>query len=126
MLRPARYAWRWRFRLAREQLDRAHFAQIHAHRIIGTVKLFGRSRAKRQFALLTCGHKFGVLLLFFLGLFILDDVDAHFRKHRHDVFDLLGRNLIRRQHLIKLVVSDVALLTCLGDHLLDRCLAHIK
>ena len=56
----------------------------------------------------------------FLAVFALDDVDAHFRKHGHGVFDLLGRDLIGRQRGIEVVIGDVTALLAFGDHLLDR------
>ena len=69
-----------------EQLDRAHFAQIHAHRVIGAIERRlddsgGRRRAQVAF------HRFRLVLVIFGtrgfgavigGLVILDDVDAHF------------------------------------------------
>ena len=41
-------------------------------------------------------------------------------KHRHGVLDLLGRDAIGRQDLVKLVIGDVAALLGALDHLLDR------
>ena len=66
-------------------------------------------------------HRFALF-----GLVILDDVDAHFGQHRHDIFDLFRRHLFGRHHMVQLVVSDIAPLARVGDHLLDRSLAHIQ
>jgi hypothetical protein len=66
------------------------------------------------------------LLAFVLGLFVLDDVDAHLGQHRHHVLDLFGADLIGRQHLVELVVGDVPRAPRLGDHLLDGGLAHVE
>jgi hypothetical protein len=63
--------------------------------------------------------------LFLLGLrvlllFVLDDGDTHLGKQRHGVLDLLGGDLVRRQHLVDLVVGDVAALLGLLKQLLGR------
>jgi hypothetical protein len=49
-----------------------------------------------------------LLLAVVLGFLVLDDVDAHFRQHRHHVLDLFGADLIGRQDRVELVVGDVA------------------
>src|SRR6478672_1385370 len=74
--------------LARQQLHRGHFAQIHAHRIIRALgRLLGLGFGRDllldldQFAALAPGLFVGVLSLFALSLFArllgLDDVDAY-------------------------------------------------
>ena len=77
------------FALTREQLDRAHFAQIHAHRIVGAAEIlvvvigglgFFDGRAVGGFR----------LRLGLFGVFAFDDVDAELGKLGHGVFDLLG------------------------------------
>ena len=112
--------------LAAEQLDRAHLAQIHAHRVIRPVELFFLAGPKRDLAALAHFSQRRHPLLFFLDILGLDDVDAHLAEHRHDIFDLFRRHLIGRQRLVQLVIGDVALLARLGDHLLDRRLAQIQ
>lgn len=90
------------FAFAREKLDGAHLAQIHAHRVVGTVGRFfllgGRKRGaarRREFAALAFIIAAGVVVIAaagstsFLGFLVFDDVDAHVRQHRHRVFDLL-------------------------------------
>ncbi len=78
------------FAFARQQFDTAHFAQIHAHRIVCAIQLFRRPGPKRDFAV-RCGFdNGGGFTVFVVGLFVLDDVDAHFGQHRHHVFDLFG------------------------------------
>jgi hypothetical protein len=97
--------------LARQQFHRAHLAQVHAHRVVGAVELFGaRCRPERDLARFGSPPPRWSPLLLVLGLFILDDVDAHLGEHRHHVLDLFGRDLIGRQNLVELVVGDVALL----------------
>jgi hypothetical protein len=86
--------------LARQQLDRAHLAQVHAHRIVGAVDrlLLGRGGAagaavveRVDLVLL----RLGLLLLVLLGLvLVLDDVDAHLVERGHHVLDLLGVHLV--------------------------------
>ena len=98
------------FALAREQLDRAHFAQIHAYRIVGAFGGFLLLGHRQRLGLgldhlaagivvivvvVLVGGLFGFALLAF-GVFRLDDVDAHLAEHRHDVFDLFRRGRFRR------------------------------
>ena len=77
------------FALARQQLDRAHLAQIHAHRIVGAVGGFGvrvatafggRPRRARRLRLVFLGRRSSASAS--SGLFALDDVDAHLVEHR--------------------------------------------
>jgi hypothetical protein len=106
---------------ARQQLDGAHLAQIHAHRIVGAVDrlggLFHLDRQPRALGLL--GHFLGVDLAF-------DHVDAHFGEHRHGVLDLLGGHFLRGQHVVELVIGDVAALLGQLDHPLDGGVRHVE
>ena len=61
-----------------------------------------------------------------LGLLGLDDVDAHLGEHRHGVLDLLGGDLLRRQHRVQLVIGDVAALLGGLDHLLDGLIGQVE
>ncbi len=118
------------FALARQQLDGAHLAQIHAHRIVGAVGRLarrlggdgsaGRLRDLAAFRLIL-GDLGG-----FLRLVGLDDVDAHLGQHRQHVFDLLGADLLRGQHGVELVVGDKAALLRDLDHLLDRGVVEVE
>ena len=113
----------------RQQLDAAHFTQIHPNRIIGAIKLFSFCRGNRHFPGGRGFDNSGRALLFgvfFLGLFFLSDLNAHFRQHRHHVFDLVRGCLIGRQDLVELVVGDVATLTRVSDHPFDGRLAHVE
>ena len=111
---------------ARQQLHRAHFAQIHTDRIIGTIKLFIFIASERNFFRTCSRNKVGCALVFVFHIFVFDDVYAHFGKHRHHVFDLLRRYLIGRKHLIKLIIGYVTALACFCDHLFDGGLAHVQ
>ena len=62
-------------------------------------------------------------LLAFLGL---DDVDAHVGQHRHGVLDLLGGDLLRRQHRVQLVIGDVAARLGGLEQLLDRLIGQVE
>ncbi len=118
--------------LAAEQLDRAHLAQVHAHRIVGAVDdflLLVGLEGRRGIVLRIGGIdlvggvvlRLGVLAAFL----VLDDVDAHVAERGHDVLDLLGRELVLREHLVELIDRDVAALPGARDQLLDRALVEI-
>ena len=97
------------FAFARQKLHLPHLAQIHAHRIVGAVGgEFSRASTligRFSLAFLVFLHLDNDVLGFLLAL---DDVDSHFREHRHEVFDLLGVGLVRGQHRVDLVKRDVA------------------
>ena len=119
------------FALARQQLDRTHLAQIHAHRIVGAVgRLLGGLGGDGGGRAL--GDLGSLLLLLFLrvvGLFHLvglDDVDAHLVEHRHDVLDLLGRGGVRGENLVELVDGHIAALFRGLDHLLDAGIGKVE
>jgi hypothetical protein len=80
------------FAFAAEQFDGAHFAQIHAHRIVGTVGVFARvGDGRLGFVALGDGFgRGGVVLGGFALFFGVDDIDAHAVEFGHHVFDLLG------------------------------------
>ena len=119
------------FALAAEQFDRAHFAQVHADRVVGAVDRFllgrdGRARAavvERIDLVLGLGSSRLVLVV---GIVVvLDDVDAHLRDRGHDVLDLLGRHLVLRQRLVDFVIGDDAALLGAGDQFLDRSVVEV-
>ena len=118
--------------LARQKLDRAHLAQIHAHRIVGAVGGFlggGLGLGDRGGGNHGAGRIGGALLARgrrLLGLVGVDDVDAHVGEHRHGVLDLLGGYLLGGQHLVQLVIGDIAARLRGLDHLLDRSVGHVE
>ena len=101
------------FALAREQLHRAHVAQVHAHGVVGALGGLGaglvartadgrgdqRAAAPPPRAGLVGGWRLRALL----GFLALDDGDAHVGQHRHGVLDLVGGHLLGGQHGIQLV-----------------------
>src|SRR6266436_3392001 len=117
------------FALARQQLDRAHFAQIHAYGIVGALaglRFLGlrRGRAPHFHEFAVAFFPFGFLLrvlrrLLGLGFLRFDDVDPHLTEHHQDVLDLLGLDLLRGQQRVDLVVGDVAALLGATDQLID-------
>ena len=100
--------------LARQQLDRAHLAEIHAHRVVGALgHLLARAGRELGRGGLT---DLGAGLLRVVGL---DHVDAHLGQHHHGILDLLGGHAVGGQRLVQLVVSDVAALLGRRQHPLD-------
>ncbi len=124
------------FALARQQLDRAHLAQIHAHGIVGALGRFflfgGGERLRLRLDDFRAGIVVvivlvgGLLAFLVVGLFGLDDVDAHLVEHRVDVLDLVGGHFARRHHFVDLVDGDVAALLGGLDHLLDAGVGEIE
>ena len=74
---------------ARQQLDRTHLAQIHAHRIIGAADIvvveIAADLASASSASAAAGSSLSSLSI---------NVDPEFGEHRHRVFDLLRGHLI--------------------------------
>jgi hypothetical protein len=106
----------------RQQLNGAHFAHVHAHRI-GRAPELGVDGGERRGCFLG-----GVLVARDrvvgqdLGLGIgglLVDRDAHIVDHVDDIFDLLRIDDIARQVVVDLAVGKVALLLALGDQQLQ-------
>src|SRR6266511_2072882 len=95
--------------LARQEGDRSHLAQVHAHGVVrlavaGVVLLLLLLLLVRL--LLGLGRLVGELLLL-LGA--VHDLDVVLAEHRHDVVDLV-RARVRRQGVVHLVVDEEALL----------------
>ncbi len=121
--------------LAREQLHRAHVAQVHAHGIVGALGRLGAGLRRRQercggdargslllLGRLVVGSGFRALLAFLA----LDHGDAHVGQHRHGVLDLLGGHLLGGEHGIQLVIGDVAARLGGLDELLDRRIGQVE
>ncbi len=121
------------FAFAREQFDGAHFAQVHAHGVVGALGRFGLGfgfdervlRGDKRPALFFVRGVFGAFLFFF-AFVGLDDVDAHVGEHRHDVFDLLRGHFLGRQHGVQLVEGDVAPGLGRFEQLFDRLIGEIE
>src|SRR5262249_62164843 len=112
---------------AREQLDRAHLAQVHPDRIVGALCRFGFFHLGRPDDLLAAGLLLRgfltrVLILFRLGFLRFDDIDAHFIEHRQNVLDLLRGNALRVQQLL----GDVAALFGEVDYFLDAGIRSVE
>ncbi len=115
------------FALARQQGHRAHFAQVHAHRVVG---LLQRSGGKVEFAfrLLGAGY-FGTVAFRGIAAFrcrrarqlrarrILIHFDPVALERGQQVVDFLRRRHFRRQNIIHLIVEQVAALLAHGDEL---------
>jgi hypothetical protein len=114
---------------ARQQLHRAHRAQIHANGIVraldGLLDVgFGRDLLLNldRPAALALGFLVGLVVLIFVvvaPVLGVDDVHAHFAEHGEDVLDLLGVNLLGGKDRIDLVMGNVAALLGRADEPLD-------
>ena len=115
----------------REQLDRAHLAQIHADRIVGAVgrlaRRLGGDRGRRRLRRARrppAPPRRGLVRL--LGLVGLDDVDAHVGEHGVDVLDLLGGHFAVGEDAVQFVDGDIAALLGGLDHLLDGGIGKVE
>src|SRR5262249_12021411 len=121
--------------LAREQLNRAHLAQVHAHGIVGALgRLLGLGLGRDLLLdfdqLAALGLRLLVRLLalaFLLGRFLgLDDVHPHLAEHGENVLDLLRIDLLRGQNRVDLVVGNVTALLGGADELLDGRIGQVE
>gem|GEM_PF-5411089 len=104
--------------LAGEQLDRAHFAHVHAHRVSGTAKLgvHGREGRRGLFGLVLIGGHGAVAEHQGVGIGRgLVDRNPHVVDHADDVFDLLGLDDIVGQMIVDLRIGEVSLLFAAGN-----------
>ncbi len=108
--------------LAGQQLDRAHLAHVHAHRVGGAAD-FGIDRRQHGHGFLGRGLVVGSgRSRRAQGLGIgcdLVHLDAHVVDHADDVFDLFGIDDVVGQVVIDLGIGQVALFLALGDEHLD-------
>src|SRR6266436_2656426 len=108
------------FALARQQLDGAHLAQIHADRIVGALAGLGfldlGDGLLRDLDQVVVGLVLGLFLGFLVavGVLGLGDIDAHIREHRHDVLDLLRRGGVGRQDFVELIEDIMSMLSDMG------------
>ena len=92
------------FALAREQGHSAHFAQVHAHRVVG---LFERSRGEVQF---------DVLALFELEVLVgaefraVEEVDALGADGGDQIVNVVRGGHLLRHHVVDVAVGEVPLL----------------
>ena len=110
-----------------------HFAQIHAHGIVGALAglgLLGFGDGFRgdldEFVIGLVGFLFLLLFVFVGSVVGFGHVDAHVGEHRHDVFDLLRRGRVGREHFVELIEGHEAALLGLLDHLLDGGVGKIE
>ena len=84
----------------------AHLAQIHADRVVGLVERAGRE--------IELGAVLGAVaievLVAAVRLVGVDDLDARAAERVEQVVEVLRRGDLRREHLVDLVVEQVALL----------------
>ncbi len=106
--------------LAREQLDRAHLAQIHPHRVVGPAEVLlvdrGRALLLLALALEISLRPAGAVA----ALVIAADAHAHLLEHRDQLVEQVGRDLLLGQRGVDLVERDEAALARLGDQALER------
>jgi hypothetical protein len=110
--------------LAGEQLDRAHLAHVHAHRVGGATE-FGVDRGQRGLGLffgvfVGRGHRGGVRNQQGLGIRgLVVDRDAHVVERADDRFDRLGVDHVIGQVVVDLDVGQEAAFLAQLDQLLE-------
>ena len=117
--------------LAREQLDRAHLAHVHAHRVGGAAE-FGVDGRERGLGLLLdvlvgLRHRLGVggdEQRFLVGRLVVD-LDAHVAEGGDDRFDLLGVDQVVGQVVVDLGVGEEAALLAELDQVLEARAARL-
>ena len=124
---------------ARQKFHRTHFAQIHPHRIVRAVGARGgfggfcdRRSRRTVFGLGfivvigRCRVSISVIVgVIVIRAVIFDDRNAHFREHGHDVFDLLGSKLFRRQNSVQRIICNKTDFFGGLNHTLDLPVVHI-
>ncbi len=114
---------------ARQELDRAHLAHVHAHRI-GRAAELGIERRRSGFGFLLDvlgghgGRRFGHQQRLGVGGLVVD-LDAHVADHRDDALDLLGVEDVVGQVVVDLGVRQVAALLAEHDQRLQAALARL-
>ena len=92
------------FALAGEQRDRAHLAQVHAHRVVGFFQRAGRQVQLNVFAL----FQLEVLVAAELGA--VQQVDALGADGGNQIVQIVGRGAhLIRQHVVHVAVGEIAL-----------------
>src|SRR5471032_631529 len=112
--------------LAGEERNRAHLAQVHAHRVVRLrvgVFLFlalGTLGGRGLFGFLGRRRlRIGLLRLRQLDLVgLVDDGDVVVAEHRHHVVDLVGADDVRRERVVDLVIGEEALVAAHGEQVL--------
>ena len=100
------------FAFAGQQLDRAHFAHVHAHRIGGAAEI-GIHGGKRRLGLFHdilvghCRRGIGHEQGFGIRRLVVDG-NAHVVDHADDALDLLGIEHVVRQVVVDLGIGQVA------------------
>ena len=112
-------------RLARQQLDRAHLAHVHAHRVgrAAEFRIGDRERRGRFLDSLFVGRG-GIREQQRLGVrCLLVHRDAHVVDRVDDVFDLLRIDDLGREVVVHLRIGQVALFLAARDEQLELRLA---
>ena len=113
---------------AREQLDGAHLAHVHADGIRRAAELGvdGRERGRSFLGRVLVVRDGGVGKNQRLGVrCLLVHRDAHIVDHVDDVFDLLRIDDLARQMIVDLAVREVTLLLAFGDEQLELRLTFV-
>ncbi len=115
---------------AGQELDRAHFAHVHAHRVgrAAEFRVERRCRGFGGFLVDVVGgsgrRRFGHQQLFGVGGLVVD-LDPHVVDHGDDAFDLLGVEDVVGQMVVDLGVGQVASLLAEHDQILQPRLARL-
>jgi len=106
------------FTFAGEQLNGAHLAHVHAHRVSSTARFvfYGSQYCSSFFGgdFVTTVRTFVHQQLFGIGG-LFDHRDAHIVDHLDDVFDLIGVGNRIRQMVVHFGIGQVTLFLAKGD-----------
>ena len=106
--------------LAREQLDRAHLAQVHAHRIVGAAKVLVVDRGRALGLVLPALELILGAAVGAAAILLAADAHAHLVEHEKELLhQLVGRVVVLGQGSVDLAMGDHAALAGLGQEPLE-------
>src|SRR4029079_6935992 len=109
--------------LSTEKGDGPHLAQVHAHWVARLADDIAVAIEFNFFFLLFFLHEILAGTAQGHPLIGIDDLDVHLAENRHNIVDLVGRDHFRWQHVVDIVIGQIAFFLPEIDELFD--LLHI-